>query len=53
MIEFFEMIIEWIVCFAMPTFLFTLNKEVALIFILGVIAMTLYRLGNLIRDKRL
>ena len=52
MIDLLEMILEWVMCFAAPMFLVTLDRQVALIFVLGVIAITLYRIGNLIRDKR-
>lgn len=43
--------LEWIMCFAVPMFLCNLDNKVALIFILGVIAMTLYRIGNILMDK--
>lgn len=45
-IELLQIFCDWIFCFAGPLGIYFLNHNLALIFILGVIATQLARIGN-------
>jgi hypothetical protein len=48
----YEWLVNWIMCFVAPIFIFEIGGfNFALIYVLGVIAACLTRIGDIIRNK--